>query len=106
VVAVSRRERRVVETEEYVKFLHLVLASLPNRVGDADVDMLRGLAELAPMIDDLLGDTVRRLREQYGYSWADIGRALDITRQSAYERFGRQGHPDTRVTAPTGRWSR
>jgi len=56
-------------------------------------------------------DTLARLKEHYddgpsvlalavaglraaGYSWADIGAALDITRQSAWERFGRQGNPD------------
>jgi hypothetical protein len=94
----GHRERRYVETEEYVRFLHRVLAALANRVGDADIDMLRGLAGLSPMIDDLLSDTVRRLREEHGYSWADIGRALGITRQSAHERFGRQGHPDSRVS--------
>jgi hypothetical protein len=57
-------------------------------------------------------DTLARLKEHYddgpsvlalavaglraaGYSWADIGAALDITRQSAWERFGRQGDPDS-----------
>lgn len=29
------------------------------------------------------------------FSWAEIGSALGITRQSAWERFGRQGDPDT-----------
>jgi hypothetical protein len=90
----GRREPRYVETEEYVAFVHRILAALGRRVADADVAMLRALADLGRVVDELLADTVRRLREHHGYSWADIGRELGITKQSAHERFGRQGGPD------------
>src|SRR5690349_7272206 len=96
----QQRERRYVETEAYIRFLRRVLAALANRVGDADVELLRGLADLSGVINDLLTDTVHRLRDDHGYSWADVGRALGTTRQSAHERFRRQGRPDTRRWAP------
>jgi hypothetical protein len=86
----ARRERRYVETEEYVAFIHRILRALGTRVGDADVEMLRGLADLPGLVEGLLTETVERLRTGHGYSWADIGRALGITRQAAQQRFGRQ----------------
>lgn len=88
------RERRYVETEEYIRFVHRILAALATRVGDADIDMLTGLADLPRTVEDLLAVTVHRLRDEHGYSWTDIGRALGITKQSAHQRFGRQANPD------------
>ena len=50
------------------------------------------LAELTRMrssysfIDGAMGAHVKRLRDR-GVSWARIGHALDMTRQSAWERF-------------------
>ena len=91
----NKRERRYVETEEYVRFLHRIMKALGSRVADADIEMLRSLADLPTLVESLLTETVTRLRTEHGYSWADIGRALGITRQSAHERFRCQADPDT-----------
>ena len=85
-----RRPGRYVETEEYVRFLHRILGALASRVGDADIAMLHDLANLSGLVEELVSDTVHRLRAEHGYSWADVGQALDITRQAAQQRFGRQ----------------
>jgi hypothetical protein len=92
----ARRERRYVETEEYVAFIHRILRALGTRVGDCDVEMLASLASLPDLVEQLLGETVDRLRTTHGYSWADIGRALGITRQAAQQRFHRQLAVDTK----------
>jgi hypothetical protein len=99
---VSPRPGRYVETEEYLRFLHRILGALANRVGDADVEMLKGLADLGGMVGGLLAETVDRLRTEHGYTWADVGRALGITRQSAHERFRRQADPDSETSVVGG----
>jgi hypothetical protein len=98
----SRPGRRYVETEEYVAFLHRILRALSTRVGDCDVEMLASLASLPDLVEQLLGETVERLRTTHGYSWADIGRALGITRQAAQQRFGRQPALDTGTPRKVG----
>jgi hypothetical protein len=98
----ARRERRYIETEEYVAFIHRILRALGTRVGDADVEMLASLASLPGLVEELLGETVERLRDQHGYAWSDIGRALGITRQAAQQRFGRQPRLDSKPPGATG----
>jgi hypothetical protein len=41
-------------------------------------------------LDAVISDAVHAQRDVYGRSWADIARAAGITRQSAYERWGRR----------------
>jgi len=36
-----------------------------------------------------LGDAVRHARAEHGWSWADVGRVLGVSKQAAQERFGR-----------------
>ncbi len=43
---------------------------------------------LSAEIDDAIGQAVKGLRE-FGYSWAEIGSRLGITRQAAQQRWGR-----------------
>jgi hypothetical protein len=86
--------RRPRETDEYLAAVQRMLRALGKRVGDADIAMLPGLAEIPRLGEHLLGIAARQLHEEHGYSWADIGRALGITRQSAHERFRRQDQPD------------
>lgn len=57
------------------------------------VDVLAGLDELAALVDLGMHDCVARLRSYEGgeHSWAEIGSALGVTRQSAQERFAKAG---------------
>jgi ATP-dependent Clp protease ATP-binding subunit ClpX len=48
--------------------------------------LLPQIATVATQVEDALNDWVRRLRGR-GVSWARIGTALGIARQSAWERF-------------------
>jgi hypothetical protein len=47
------------------------------------------MRDLAAEINTSMGNAVTGLREQ-GYSWAEIGLRLHITRQAAQQRWGSQ----------------
>ena len=47
------------------------------------------MTRLADDIDTAIGDAVTGLRD-FGYSWADIGTRLGVTRQAAQQRWGGQ----------------
>lgn len=49
---------------------------------------LRGLAIVATLLDDVTARSVNESRE-LGYSWAEIGLALGISKQAAQQRFGK-----------------
>lgn len=86
--------RRYRETDEYLAAVQRMLRALGRRIGDADIAMLPGLAEIPRLGEGLLGIAARQLHDEHGYSWADIGRVLGISKQSAHERFRRQAGPD------------
>jgi ATP-dependent Clp protease ATP-binding subunit ClpX len=64
-------------------------AELPYWQGMTDQQLLDHLPRIAAVADQVeasLTTWVRRVRAR-GVSWARIGEALDMTRQSAWERF-------------------
>ena len=83
------RPRRVVENDEYAAFLGRVLRAYARRVAAGDVEALTLMLGLSGQIDDAIGQAVSGLRGS-GYSWAEIGNRLGITRQAAQQRWG---HP-------------
>ena len=98
------RERRKQRREDRRRFHHIEdgqqaeaclrqTLALARRAG-SNLDTLARLKEHYEDGPSVLALAVAGLRAR-GYSWAEIAGALDITRQSAWERFGRQGHPDT-----------
>jgi hypothetical protein len=86
----SRRSRVYRETTDYLEGVQRMLRALGKRVGDADIAMLPGLAEIPKVGEDLLGIAARQLHDEHGYSWTDIGTVLGISRQAARQRFARQ----------------
>jgi hypothetical protein len=82
-----KRPRRQVENDEYGAFIRRVLRAYSRRVGDGDVEALVLLAGLAEEIDTAMAEAVKGLRA-HGYSWAEIGSRLDISRQGAQQRWG------------------
>ncbi len=64
-------------------------AALPWKDALSDDDLLRHLTRMATtggQVDTTLEACVRQLRSR-GVTWSRIGAALDMTRQSAWERF-------------------
>jgi hypothetical protein len=83
----GNRAAPTTETDEYGAFVRRILRAYAKRVGDKDIEALTGLAALRDEVDQALADAVAGLHGQ-PYSWADIGRALGITRQAAQQRYG------------------
>jgi hypothetical protein len=81
------RPRRSVENDEFAAFARRVLRAYARRVATGDVDALTSMTDLAAEIDAAIGQAVTGLRG-FGYSWADIGARLGITRQAAQQRWG------------------
>ncbi len=82
-----KRPRRPVENDEYAAFALRVLRAYSRRIAAGDVDALADMADLAAEVETAMGRAVTGLRER-GYSWADIGTRLAITRQAAQQRWG------------------
>ena len=81
------RAPRVVENDEYAAFARRVLRAYARRVADGDVEALTLMLGLSADIDDAIAQAVTGLRGS-GYSWAEIGSRLGITRQAAQQRWG------------------
>ena len=81
------RAPRVVENDEYAAFARRVLRAYARRVADGDVEALTLMLGLSAEIDDAIAQAVTGLRG-FGYSWAEIGSRLGITRQAAQQRWG------------------
>ena len=83
----AKRPRRQVENDEYSAFVRRVLRAYSRRVGDGDIEALALLVDLSEEIDAAMAEAVKGLRA-HGYSWAEIGYRLGITRQAAQQRRG------------------
>jgi hypothetical protein len=82
------RPGRVVENGEYAAFARRILRAYARRVAEGDVEALIMMTGLADEIDTAISQAVKGLRE-FGYSWAEIGARLGVTRQAAQQRWGR-----------------
>jgi hypothetical protein len=82
------RAGRVVENDEYAAFARRVLRAYARRVATGDVEALTLMLGLSAEIDTAIAQAVSGL-SAFGYSWAEIGSRLGITRQAAQQRWGR-----------------
>jgi hypothetical protein len=92
----SQRPPRITENDEYMGSLQRILRAYGRRVAAGDIDALAGLAAMAGQLDGAMQHGINGLRDA-GYSWAEIGTQLGITRQGAQQRWGdkdrgRDGH--------------
>jgi len=81
------RPAKVVENTEFAAFGRRIIRAHGRRVASGDVEALRDLIALAMALDTAIDDAVDGLRA-FGYSWAEIGRPLGMTRQGAQQRWG------------------
>ncbi|MET8263092.1 hypothetical protein ABZU92_03760 [Micromonospora arida] len=82
-----QRRRDVVENDQFAGFAKRIIRAHGRRVATGDVEALRDLIALSSVIDDAIGEAVIGLRT-FGYSWAEIGQRLGISRQAAQQRWG------------------
>jgi DNA-directed RNA polymerase specialized sigma24 family protein len=81
-----KRRKRCIENDEYGAFARRVLRAYGRRIAAGDIDAITELSQLAAEVESALGRAVLGLR-LLGYSWADIGKRLGVTRQTAHERW-------------------
>jgi DNA-directed RNA polymerase specialized sigma24 family protein len=81
------RARLSVPNEEYAAFTRRILRAYARRVAAGDIDAMTRLAALAEEIDAAIRQAVTGLR-LHGYSWAEIGARLGVTRQAAQQHWG------------------
>ena len=78
------------ENGEYAAFARRILRAYARRISAGDVDALADITVLAADVEDAIRQAVTGLRD-FGYSWADIGLRLGVTRQAAQQRWGDTG---------------
>ena len=82
-----KRPRRQIENDEYAAFVRRILRAYSRRVGDGNVEALALMLGLVGEIDAAIAEAVKGLHS-CGYSWAEIGTRLGITRRAAQQRWG------------------
>lgn len=82
--------RREVENDEFFGFARRIVKAAGKRVGEGDPVDLAGLVALRKELERVEVEAVGMMRDKYGYSWAEIGRDLGITRQAAQQSYGRR----------------
>lgn len=76
------RRRDVVDNDAYGAFA--------RRVGNGDVEALPDMFALSAALDESISQAVHGLRG-FGYSWAEIGHRLGLTRQAVHQRSATTG---------------
>ena len=78
------------ENDEYACFLQRVIRAYSRRVASGDIDAINTMVRLSADLDHATREAITGLRG-IGYSWADIGLRLGITRQAVQQRWGTPG---------------
>jgi hypothetical protein len=78
-----------VENDEYADFLRRALRAYARRISGGDIEALASFSALVAEASEQLGEAIFFLRVR-GYSWAEIGLRLGVTRQAAQQRWGTQ----------------
>ena len=92
-----QRER---ELPEYCAMVRRVIRAHGRRVGQADPEDLAELLTLRLELDTAIATAVQGQRRN-GFSWADIGRGLGVTRQAAQMTWGRSSSSSCIVFSTT-----
>jgi hypothetical protein len=81
-----KRRKRHVENDEYAAFTRRVLRGYGRRIAAGDIDAIADLDGLLGEVETALSRAVSGLRDT-GYSWAEIGLRLGVTRQAVHQRW-------------------
>jgi hypothetical protein len=89
-IAVKKKltRNRVVENYDYAAFIRRIIRAYSRRIAAGDIEAVPDMVRLSNDIDAAIRDAIRELRRKHGYSWADIGLRLGVTRQAAQQRWG------------------
>ncbi|HEX9032769.1 MAG TPA: hypothetical protein VF834_13080 [Streptosporangiaceae bacterium] len=91
-----KRLRPITGNSEYAAFAGRILRAYSRRIATGDIESLAHLISLSDDINDAIQQAVTGLRA-VGYSWAEIGIRLGITRQAAQQRWGASPDPSRQL---------
>ena len=77
------------ENPEYAQMLRRMIRNYGRRVGDSDWNDLAAMVEVRDELDRAIAHAVTEQRRRFGFSSARIGEGFGITRQGAYQRWGK-----------------
>jgi hypothetical protein len=83
-----KRRKRHTENDEYAAFARRVVRGYARRIAAGDIDAIADLGGLLGDVESALSRAVTGLRDNHGYSWAEIGNRLGVTRQAVHQRWG------------------
>jgi len=83
-----RDTKKVPWRQQLEATLEGMAAGVASREGGGEIATLKGLAIVATLLDDVTVRVVASSRE-LGHSWADIGKAMNMSKQAAQQRYGR-----------------
>lgn len=83
-----KRSKRYRETQEVAGAARRMIRATGRRAG-GDVDALPLLLALRAEVDEAMVAAVESCREEWGWSWEDVGRVLGVHRTTAQQRWGR-----------------
>lgn len=83
------RNQRRVENHDYAAMLTRMLRSYRIRIAEGDIEDLAEFVRLVDHANTLLRLAALDVKEAGGYSWAEVAAPLGITRQAAYQRWGK-----------------
>lgn len=73
---------------EYLGMLRRMLKAGARRLASADPEDLVAMVALRGSLDEAIATSVQGMRDN-GFSWAEIAEPLGITRQAAYQKWGK-----------------
>ncbi len=81
------------ELSEYTAMMRRMIRAYSRRVGAADLEDLTEMLAMRDELDQAIADAVAAMRagdeSRQIVSWASIGRAAGVTRQAAFQRWGK-----------------
>jgi hypothetical protein len=83
----SGRRKSDVENDAFGRFAVRVIRAHGRRIAEGDIEGLSDLLDLAKELQSATQVAVDGLRVA-GYSWAEIGSRLGMTRQAVQQRWG------------------
>jgi hypothetical protein len=79
-------------------------AELERRIDEDPLGALTAITSLRRTIGDRERDAVFRALETH--SWREVGEALGVSKQAAFQRFGVEWAELTKARLPKGEWKR
>lgn len=74
---------------DFLPMMRRMIRATARRVADGDPEDLAEMLALERTLDAAIAEAVERLHDFHGFTWESIGEAAGITRQGAYQRWGR-----------------